>query len=62
MTDQDNELRYRIKRLVDETDDGDSAAKAIIDELGLTVEERIDEPGKRGINPVQRVIGKWEKQ
>ena len=37
MTDEDN-LRNRIKRLVDETDDGDSAARAIIDELGLTKE------------------------
>lgn len=37
------------------------SAQAIIDEFGLTVEERIDEPGKRGINPVQRVIGKWER-
>lgn len=35
MSDQDN-LRDRIKRLVDETDDGDSAARAIIDEFGLT--------------------------
>lgn len=38
----DNELRDRIKRLVDETDDGDSAAKAIIDDLGLIV---VDVPG-----------------
>lgn len=38
------------------------SAQAIIDALGLTVEERIDEPGKRGINPVQRVVGRWEQQ
>lgn len=40
----------------------DHVAEKIIDELGLTVEERIDEPGKRGINPVRRIVGKWEKE
>ncbi|WP_167197990.1 hypothetical protein [Brevibacterium pigmentatum] len=34
MTDHDN-LRDRIKHLVDETDDGESAAQAIIDDLHL---------------------------
>ena len=57
MTDQDN-LRDRIKRLVDETDDGDSAAQAIIDEFGLTVEEC---PCVFDCKET-RVVGKWEKQ
>lgn len=71
MTDQDN-LRDRIAKVLDQNFNPDQYpimaavfrdyAQAIIDEFGLTVEERIDEPGKRGINPVQRVVGKWEKQ
>ena len=50
---------------LDGTDEGseqDFVAQAVIDEFGLTVEERIDEPGKRGINPVRRIVGEWEKQ
>lgn len=71
MTDQ-NELRDRIEQIIEDktyavAPDGfiagtEDAAQAIIDEFRLTVEERIDEPGKRGINPVRRVVGKWEKQ
>lgn len=67
MTDQD-ELRDRIERQLcmffDENYDGhlSDASQAIIDEFGMTVEERIDEPGKRGINPVSRIVGKWEAE
>ncbi|WP_181275991.1 hypothetical protein [Brevibacterium oceani] len=63
MSDVDN-LRDRIADILEALDGRDfgQVAQAIIDEFGLTVEERIDEPGKRGINPVQRVVGKWEKQ
>lgn len=59
MTDQDN-LRYRIEYVLHRTAGSDwhETAQAIIDELGLTVET---EPGKRGINPVQRIVGKWER-
>lgn len=76
MSDQDN-LRDRIARAMFDADlcSGDASrtdwswaqrlygqsAQAVIDDLGLTVEERIDEPGKRGINPVGRIVGKWEK-
>lgn len=69
MTSQD-ELRNRIEQIIENktyamAPDGfiagtEESAQAIIDKFGLTVEERIDEPGKRGINPVQRVVGKWE--
>ena len=51
-----SELEQREKRAYRRS------AQAIIDEFGMTVEERIDEPGKRGINPVQRIVGKWEEQ
>ena len=70
MSDLDN-LRVRIADAIYKNQDvvvGDAgeifgdAAQAVIDEFGLTVEERIDEPGKRGINPVRRVVGKWAKQ
>lgn len=37
-------------------------AQAIIDEFDLGVEERIDKPGMRGINPAWRLVGKWEEQ
>lgn len=60
-----DDLRDRIaEALRRETDNGGSRtedyAQAVIDELGLTVEERIDMPGRRGINPVYRVVGRWE--
>lgn len=60
-----DELRNRIaEALRRETDNGGSRtedyAQAVIDDLGLTVEERIDTPGRRGINPVRRVVGRWE--
>lgn len=35
-------------------------AQTIIEDLGLVVEKRIDIPGRRGINPVRRVVGRWE--
>lgn len=72
MSDQD-ELRDRIAEIIERSltvwindlsaggAEADYAAQAIIDEFGMQVEERIDEPGKRGINPVQRVVGKWEE-
>ena len=41
-------------------DEAREMAQAIIDDLGLAVEERIDMPGRRGINPVHRVVGRWE--
>lgn len=53
-------LRDRIKRLVDETDDGESAARAIIDEFGLTVEDRLTEYGIDDPGYESRVVGKWE--
>lgn len=61
MTDQDN-LRDRIKRLVDETDDGDSAAQAIIDEFGLTVETMTLGGMREAGAPftTTRIVGKWE--
>ena len=60
-----DELRDRIAAVIQAaTDNGasksDDYAQAIIDDLGLTVEERIDIPGRRGINPVRRVVGRWE--
>ena len=60
-----DELRDRIAAVIQAaTDNGasksDDYAQAIIDDLGLTVEERIDIPGRRGINPVHRVVGRWE--
>ena len=72
MTDQDN-LRDRITQVFYQVGNGalvlsmspnerNDLAQAIIDELGLTVETRIDEPGKRGINPVSRIVGKWEEK
>ena len=63
MTDQDN-LRDRIAAAITKCPSVNPyvMARAIIDDLGLTVEERIDEPGKRGINPVRRIVGEWEKQ
>lgn len=62
-----DELRNRIaEALRRETDNGGSRtedyAQAVIDDLGLTVEERIDTPGRRGINPVYRVVGRWEER
>lgn len=62
-----DELRNRIaEALRRETDNGGSRtedyAQAVIDDLELTVEERIDTPGRRGINPVYRVVGKWEER
>lgn len=53
MDDFDEELRGRIARLVDDTDDGDSAAQAIIDDLGLEIE---DSPG--GISDYSPFTGK----
>ena len=35
-------------------------AQAVIEDLGLVEEKRIDIPGRRGINPVRRVVGRWE--
>jgi hypothetical protein len=66
MTDQD-ELRDRIADIIYQNCEADGytklgTAQAIIDDLGLTVEERIDQPGKRGINPVSRIVGKWEAE
>ena len=65
MTSQDN-LRDRIAGVIHERTAffgghayPETLAQAIIAEFGLTVEECIDEPGKRGINHVQRVVGKW---
>ena len=60
-----DELRDRIAAVIQAaTDNGasksDDYAQAIIDDLGLVVEERIDIPGRRGINPVHRVVGRWE--
>ena len=62
-----DELRNRIaEALRREADNGGSQtgdyAQAVIDDLGLTVEERIDMPGRRGINPVYRVVGRWEER
>ncbi len=62
-----DELRERIaEALRRETDNGgnrtEDYAQAVIDALGLTVEERIDVPGRRGTNPVCRVVGKWEDE
>ena len=71
MTNETEQLRDRIAKILSltytsgpakVTFEDIAAAQAIIDDLGLTVEERIDEPGKRGINPVSRIVGKWEKQ
>jgi len=70
MIEDRNALRGRIKRLVDETDDGDSAAQAIIDDLGLRVEEvnaetkRTDENGHTwyDVDPrkmMTRIVGNW---
>lgn len=64
----ETELRDRLKRIVDETDDGDSAAQAIIDEFGLTVEVDFDpRTGRIGhdgryewTGKQSRVVGKWE--
>ncbi|VEW13541.1 Uncharacterised protein [Brevibacterium casei] len=55
-------LRDRIKHLVDETDDGESAARAIIDDLGLTVEDRLTEYGIDDPGYESRVVGKWEEE
>ena len=65
-----DELRDRIAGVLDENFNPDrypimaemfrDYAQAVIDELGLTVEKRIDIPGRRGINPARRVVGKWE--
>ena len=41
-------------------DEAREMAQAVIDALGLTVEKRIDIPGRRGINPARRAVGKWE--
>lgn len=49
----EEELRGRIARLVDEADDGDSAAQAIIDDLGLEV---LEHPG--GISDYSPFTGK----
>lgn len=59
-----DDLRDRIAEVIQAaTDNGASKsgdyAQAVIDALGLTVETRIDVPGRRGINPVSRVVGKW---
>lgn len=61
-----DDLRDRIAEVIQAaTDNGASKsgdyAQAVIDALGLTVETRIDVPGRRGINPVSRVVGKWER-
>lgn len=60
-----DDLRDRIAAVIQAaTDNGasksDDYAQAIIDDLGLVVEKRIDIPGRRGINPVHRVVGRWE--
>lgn len=72
MTDQDS-LRDRIASALEmadaEASDGgfaiampDHAAQAIIDELGLTVEERLTEFGIDDPGYQQRVVGKWEER
>lgn len=61
MTDQDK-LRDRIKHLVDETDDGESAARAIIDEFGLTMEDRLTEYGIDDPGYESRVVGEWKEE
>ena len=70
MTDQDN-LRDRIADvIVRKGRTGNSAAQAIIDELGLTMEMRVSSVGRTvdrrtGIvtNSTQtRIVGKWEQQ
>lgn len=60
-----DELRGRIADVLRrETDNGGSRtedyAQAVIEDLGLVEEKRIDIPGRRGINPVRRVVGRWE--
>lgn len=63
MADHDN-LRDRIE---DALRDGvglswQNKAQAIIDEFGLTVEERLTEFGIDDPGYQQRVIGKWEER
>ena len=60
-----DELRDRIAGLIWQnsslTSEGAAdIAQTIIEDLGLVEEERIDMPGSRGINPVRRVVGRWE--
>ena len=60
-----DELRDRIAGLIWQnsslTSEGAAdIAQTIIEDLGLVEEERIDMPGSRGINPVHRVVGRWE--
>ena len=61
-----DELRDRIAGLIWQnsslTSEGAAdIAQTIIEDLGLVEEERIDMPGSRGINPVHRAVGKWER-
>ena len=70
MSDQDN-LRGRIaesqrrvlkrRALIADVDLPAYLAQAIIDELGLTVEERLTEFGIDDPGYQERVVGKWEE-
>ena len=55
--DQEDELRDRIAEAIARAQD---AAQAVIDDLGLTVEERT--VGARGgvLGTESRVVGRWE--